>query len=79
MVMKLQECSVRQIAHALGRAPSTVSREFRRNGYRPQAELGPMGRPRIAGGYDAVRAGVGARRVRRACRPCRKLHPDSAL
>jgi len=79
MAMKLQECSVRQIAHALGRAPSTVSRELRRNGYLPQAELGSMGRPRIAGGYDAVRAGVRARRVRRACRARRKLHPDSAL
>ncbi len=45
MAMKLQECSIRQIAHAPGRAPRTVSRELRRNGYLPQAELGPMPRP----------------------------------
>ena len=79
MAMKLQERSGRQLAHALGRAPSTVSRELRRNGYLSPAELGPMGRPRIAGGYDAVRAGVRARRVRRVCRARRKLHPHGAL
>jgi IS30 family transposase len=38
-----------------------------------------MGRPRIAGGYDAVRAGARARRVRRLARRPRKLCQGSAL
>ena len=33
MGMKLQDCSVRAIARALCRSPSTVSRELRRNGW----------------------------------------------
>ncbi len=72
MAMKFQDCSVRGIARALGRCPSTISRELRRNGYKQESELGPMGRPRVAGGYNAVRAGVRARRLRRACRATRK-------
>jgi IS30 family transposase len=72
MAMKLQGCSARAIAAALERAPSTVSRELGRNGYMA-AEQG-MGRPRIAGGYNAARAGVRARRVRRQARRPRKLH-----
>lgn len=50
------------------RAPSTVSRERRRNGWKRGAERGPIGRPAIAGGYDARRAGRRAGRLRRA--PC---------
>ena len=38
-----------------------------------------MGRPRIAGGYDAHRAGKRARRLRRAAWPTRKLHRDGPL
>jgi IS30 family transposase len=38
-----------------------------------------MGRPRVAGGYDANRAGKRARRVRRAAWPVRKLHREGAL
>ena len=79
MAMKLQQASARSIAHVLGRAPSTITRELRRNGYKSQSELGPMGRPRIAGGYDACRAGVRCRRVRRQACPQRKLHVDGAL
>lgn len=77
--MKLQNSSTRAIATALQRAPSTVSRELRRNGYRSERELGPIGRPRVAGGYDATRAGQRARRLRRQARCQRKLHPDGAL
>ena len=65
MEMKLQGDSARAIAKALSRAPSSISRELRRNGYKPEVELGPMGRPRLAGGYNAARVGVRARRVRR--------------
>ena len=38
-----------------------------------------MGRTRIAGGYDAYRAGKRARRVRRAACPGRKLHRHGPL
>lgn len=79
MAMKLQGASARAIASTLGRAPSTISRELRRNGYKPHEELGPMGRPRVAGGYNAVRAGVRSRRMRRMARPMRKLHPRGQL
>ena len=79
MGMKLNGQSARSIGLALRRSPSTISRELRRNGYKPESELGPMGRPRIAGGYDAHRAGVRGRRVRRLARPGRKLHPEGCL
>jgi IS30 family transposase len=79
MAMKLQGSSARAIARVLLRAPSTISRELRRNGYRAEGEVGPMGRPRVAGGYSAVRAGVRARRVRRLARPTRKLHHRGPL
>lgn len=79
MGMKQGQSSARAIASALGRAPSTITRELRRNGYKTAEEVGPMGRPRIAGGYDAKRAGVRSRRVRRAARPPLKLHVEGAL
>lgn len=67
--------SVRHIARRLGRAPSTISREIKRNSrpgrnhYRPQYRFGapwrggPLRRPQ----YRAVTAQ--ARSQRRACRP----------
>lgn len=79
MAMKCDQISVRAIADALGRAPSTIARELRRNGYRAADEIGPIGRPRIAGGYDAHRAGVRSRRVRQAARRPRKLQVEGAL
>ncbi len=79
MAMKVQECSARAIAAVLGRSPSTISRELRRNGYQSEVEQCRMGRPRIAGGYDASRAGKRARRVRRAAWPQRKLRRDGPL
>ena len=79
MAMKLQFCSMRSIASALGRAPSTVSRELRRNEWQSEAGQCVMGRPRIAGGYDAKRAGKRARRVRREAWPPRKLHHAGPL
>ena len=41
MAMKLRGDSARAIARALSRAPSSISRELRRNGYKPEGELGP--------------------------------------
>ena len=79
MAMKLGGMSARSIGQALTRAPSTITRELLRNGYQAKAEGVGMGRPRIAGGYDAIRAGKQARRVRRAARRTRKLCHGSAL
>lgn len=79
MAMKLQGSSCRAIARATARAPSTIARELKRNGHLEEVSQPHMGRPRIAGGYDAVRAGKRARRARRlACRP-RKLRPGTLL
>lgn len=79
MAMKVQHCSARAIAAVLGRSPSTITRELRRNGYQSEEKQCVMGRPRVAGGYDAARAGKRARRVRRAAWPTRKLHRDGVL
>jgi len=79
MAMKHNHASGRAIARALGRAQSTIARELRRNGYKASHECGPMGRPRIAGGYDASRAGVRARRLRHMPRVTRKLDPSAPL
>lgn len=79
MAMKLRHESGRAIAQALGRSPSTIARELRRNGYAAPDECPPRGRPRIAGGYDATRAGTRARRLRRRPRTPRKLSCDGLL
>jgi IS30 family transposase len=77
MAMTLSGEGARAIGSALHRAPSTVSRERRRNGWRRERE--PIGRPAIAGGYDARRAGARAARLKRKARRPRKLARDSAL
>lgn len=79
MAMLLSGSSGRRVAEALGRSQSTIARELRRNDFKPPQECGPMGRPRIAGGYDALRAGVRARRLRRKPRVIRKLERGSVL
>lgn len=79
MAMKMQGHSTRCIARTLERAPSTISRELHRNGYLDEAGQPAMGRPRIAGGYDAANAGKRARRVRRLGRATRKLRPGTLL
>lgn len=79
MGMKHRNCGMREIARALQRSPSTICRELRRNGWQSQAEQCVMGRPRVAGGYDAQRAGKRARRLRRAAWPQRKLDRDGPL
>lgn len=77
--MKLENRSTREIARALRRSPGTISRELRRNGWKPDHERGPMGRPPIAGGYNAARAGQRAARLRRKPRCECKLHPGGTL
>jgi IS30 family transposase len=79
MAMKVQGCSARHIAQVLERAPSTITRELARNGYKSQSQIGPIGRPRIAGGYNALRAGIRSRRVRRLAQRPRKLRPGAEL
>lgn len=79
MGMKHRDCSIREIARVLKRSPSTICRELHRNGWQSQTEQCAMGRPRIAGGYDAQRAGKRARRVRRAAWPTRKLERHGPL
>jgi len=79
MAMKFRGASGRAIAATLNRSQSTIARELRRNGYLAPGECSGMGRPRIAGGYDASRAGARARRLRRLPRKERKLHPGTWL
>lgn len=79
MALLQQGCSGREIGRVLQRTQSTIARELRRNGHQPPAEHAPRGRPRIAGGYDATRAGIRARRLRHQPRTMRKLHPDGPL
>lgn len=79
MAMTLQGASARAMARALDRSPSTVSRERRRNGWKRDGERGPLGRPAIAGGYEARRAGQRAARLKRKARRPRKLARGSAL
>ncbi len=79
MSMKLNDASGRAIAAALCRSPSTIARELRRNGYVGPSVAGARGRPRMAGGYDARRAGQRARRLRRQPRATPKLRQDGLL
>ncbi|WP_425456403.1 helix-turn-helix domain-containing protein [Aquitalea aquatilis] len=75
MAMMLLGESARAIAKALHWAPSTISRELRRNGYKSPHEIVLIGHPRVTGGYDALRAGKRARRLKRKARRARKLDP----
>jgi transposase, IS30 family len=79
MVMRRSGQSIRRVAAALGRAPSTLSRELRRNGAAPADGSAPSGRPRTRPGYDAQRAGARARRLRHRPRRARKLARRSVL
>jgi IS30 family transposase len=79
MAMMQQGSSARAIAKTLQRAPSTITRELRRNGQQPLNGKVLMGRPRLRPGYDAFDAGQRARRVRRLSRPAKKLRPAGVL
>ena len=77
--MKFEDKSTREIARALVRSPSTISRELKRNDWKPAHERSTMGRPAIAGGYNPRRAGLRAGRLRRKPRRARKLRVDGPL
>jgi IS30 family transposase len=79
MAMTTHGSSARSIGQILRRSPSTITRELLRNGYQSSPPAVLKGRPRIAGGYDAGRAGQRARRVRRAAKRPRKLCDGSLL
>ena len=71
MVMAQEEKSLRAMARILPRAPSTISREWRRHEV-PDDALGTRG-------YDAKRAGQEARRQRFKPRRARKLAVDTVM
>jgi transposase, IS30 family len=79
MALHRQGSSMRAIAQTLDRAPSTISRELRRNGHHNPASGTRMGRPRLVPGYDATAAGQRAVRLRRKVRRRRKLRPGTEL
>jgi IS30 family transposase len=71
--------TLRAIAAALERSPSTISRELARNGWtRPVLPRG-RGRPAVAGGYRAVLAQQRAERVAREARQPPRLRPGTWL
>ena len=67
------------IAAGLQRARSTVTREIKRNGWKPDKDPRQRGRPRIAGGYRAPVAEQRARELSCTPRVERKLIPGSEL
>lgn len=64
--LRLQQLGARRIARELGRSPSTISRELRRNG-----------KPRV--GYRSDEAQRASQARRRKARPARKLDPQGEL
>jgi IS30 family transposase len=61
------------IALGLGRCPSTILREIRRNGWRPHLPV------RLGGGYRAAEADRRARRLRRSPPVGRRMQPGNPL
>ncbi|RAP59723.1 hypothetical protein BTJ49_03565 [Oleiagrimonas sp. MCCC 1A03011] len=74
MALRHVSKSIRAVALCLRRSPSTISRELRRNGGLPCCGRSRSGRSRHRPGYDTVRAGKRAHRLRRKPRRPRKLH-----
>ena len=73
--------SVRAIARTLYRAPSTLTREFKRNGgLLPEPDpASKLGRPRVSGGYHGDCAQQRARRLARKPRVARKMVCGNAV
>ncbi|MEX3548493.1 MAG: helix-turn-helix domain-containing protein, partial [Burkholderia sp.] len=76
-----QGCKLRAIARSLHRAPSSISRELRRNDWRasePAAKKGP-GRPLLAGGYRVPLAQQRARHLAGTTQQPARLNPQGPL
>lgn len=75
--------TLRSLAERLGRAPSTLSRELARNGWRDPSRSPPRrGRPPAAGGYGGYAALAADRRAHKLAhkpRRLRRLRPGTAL
>ncbi len=73
--------SVRAIARTLSRAPSTLTREFKRNGgLLPEPDPAPkLGRPRVPGGYRGDCAQQRANRLKAQPRAPRKMVCGNAI
>src|SRR5258706_1521200 len=68
-----QGCTLRAIARSVQRAPSSISRELDRNGWRNQADAPKnRGRPPLAGGY---RAPLAQQRAQALASTARCAHP----
>ena len=76
MMMKANNCSARQIALTLRRAPSTITRELARFAAWPDRPTAVACTPAQ---YDARAAGLRARRARFKCRKRSKLASDTVL
>ena len=74
MTMKASNCSARQTALTLHRAPSTITRELKRFGAWSDRPARTANTPAA---YDARAAGLRARRARFKCRKRSKLATDT--
>ncbi len=75
-----QGCTLRAIARSVQRAPSSITRELKRNGWNnPGAEPTKRGRPRVAGGYRATLAQQRADALARNARCPSRLAQDGPL
>ena len=75
----MEERSLLQTQLMMRCARSTVTREMRRNGWRPKPPSPKPGRPYVAAGYYAVTAQQRARAMHRKLRVAYKLVPGSPL
>jgi IS30 family transposase len=75
-----QGCTLRAIARSVQRAPSSISRELKRNGWsNPATAPRKRGRPAMAGGYRAPLAQQRADVLARAARCPSRLAPEGPL
>jgi len=75
-----QGCTLRAIARSVQRAPSSISRELKRNGWlNPAATPRKRGRPPVAGGYRAPLAQQRADALARTARCPSRLVQDGPL
>src|SRR3954454_5791117 len=75
-----QGCTLRAIARSVQRAPSSISRELKRNGWsNPATRPKKRGRPSVAGGYRAPLAQQRANMLAKTARSPSRLAHDGPL